>query len=237
VRCFSSFLAVLTAIANLAGATFADDADGQKVQPIAVVKLDRSNPVSYAKDIEPIFIKKCRVCHSPPVTEAKFNLRTYQSLRKGGKHGTVIVPGKSAESLLVKLVGRTDAKAFMPPEDEEPLSPSELALIKLWIDQGAKPPAAGKHNRIKLQPLSAAVRLVRALAVTADNSIVAAGRANQIHVYDISTGEFTRSLLDPELKSSAGKPTKAAHLGIVESLVASPDNTTLASGNFGEIAV
>src|SRR5215472_1292063 len=48
-----------------------------------------------------------------------------------------ILPGKSADSLLIKLCGRTE-KPNMPPKKEEPMTPEELALVKLWIDQGAK---------------------------------------------------------------------------------------------------
>src|SRR6516164_3604440 len=107
------------------------------VQPIKVVKLDRKEPVLYDRDIEPILVNKCQFCHSGAVKGAKFDMASYETLVKGGKRGAAIVPGKSADSLLVKLAGKTD-KPAMPPKNEEPLVPEELALIKLWIDQGAK---------------------------------------------------------------------------------------------------
>ena len=34
----------------------------------------------------------------------------------------------------------------MPPKSEEPLTPEELALIKLWIDQGAKAPTGARER-------------------------------------------------------------------------------------------
>src|SRR5579864_685776 len=117
----------------------ADDAKKPAVQPIKVVTLDRKDPVVYEKDVEPIFVNKCSFCHSGNVKEGKLDVSSYDSLMKGGKHGKPIVPGKSAESLLVKAAGKTE-RPFMPPKSEEPLTPEELALIKLWIDQGAKPP-------------------------------------------------------------------------------------------------
>src|SRR5262249_47095562 len=106
-------------------------------QPIAVVKIDRKEPVTYEKDIEPIIINKCQYCHSANLKEGNLERGSFEGLTKGGKRGASIVPGKSAESLLIKLAGKTE-KPLMPPKNDEPLAPEELALIKLWIDQGAK---------------------------------------------------------------------------------------------------
>jgi len=44
-----------------------------------VVTLDRKEPVTYEKDVEPIFINKCAFCHSGAVKEAKFDLSTYET--------------------------------------------------------------------------------------------------------------------------------------------------------------
>src|SRR6266851_5499514 len=67
------------------------------VQPIQVVKIERKDPVTYDKDIEPILIKKCQFCHSGSVQEGKLDMGAYESLTKGGKRGSPIVPGKSAD--------------------------------------------------------------------------------------------------------------------------------------------
>ena len=75
------------------------------MKPIAVVKLERAKPVLYDKDIEPILVNKCAVCHSDNIKEGKLDMGTYEALIKGGKRGAPIVPGKSADSLLIKLVG------------------------------------------------------------------------------------------------------------------------------------
>src|SRR6266446_8073916 len=150
--------------------------------PIPVVTLNRKEPVRYDKDIEPILVNKCMFCHSGPVKEAKLDMANYETLMKGGKSGPPIIAGKSAESLLIKRAGKTE-KPFMPPKSDEPLTPEELALIKLWIDQGAKAPS-GQREGVKvvvgLPP--ALVHPVRALAISPDKSAVAAARGNQIHI-------------------------------------------------------
>ena len=206
-------------------------------KPIEVVKLNRTDPVVYEKEIEPIFQSKCTVCHSGKQLKGKFDASSYATLMKGSGKGPVIVPGKSAESPLVKYAGRT-TKPFMPPKDEEPLTPQELALIKLWIDQGAKPPMGmGEKAKIILGALPASVVPVRAVAVSADKSMVVAGRGNQIDVYDAGSGAFIRALIDPKLTGADGKPVKAAHLSIVESLAISPDGKFIASGSFQEVNI
>jgi WD40 repeat protein len=205
------------------------------VRPIKVVALNRKEPVSYEKDVEPIFANKCQVCHSGSVKEGKFDLGTYESLMKGGKRGRPVVPGKSAESLLARLAGKTE-KPAMPPKSEVPLTPEELALIKLWIDQGAKPPTGLRAKpKVVLTALPAAVHPVRALAVSPDKSAVVAGRANLIYVFDAGSGTYVLTLLDPGLTGADKKPVRASHLSIVEALAYSPDGKYVASGSYQEV--
>ena len=213
-------------------------AQGKKdPEPIKVIKLERKDPVVYEKDIEPIFYKRCITCHSGSVKEGRFDISNYEGLVKGGKRGTALVPGKSESSLLYKLMGRT-AKPFMPPKDEEPATPEELALVKLWIDQGAKAPS-GQRERpkivVSLPPVS--VQPVRAVAVSPDKAAIAASRGNQIHIYDAGSGSYIRSLVNPELKGPDAKPVKAAHISLVDSMAYSPDGKWLVSGSFQEIAI
>ncbi len=73
----------------------------------------------------------------------------------------------------------------MPPKSEEPLTPQELALIKLWIDQGAKAPTMARARPKVVSSLPPAlVKPVRAVAVQPGRSRVAASRGNQIHLFD-----------------------------------------------------
>src|SRR3954467_3622714 len=107
----------------------------KKEQIIDDVKLERTTPVVFEKELEPILVNKCAFCHSGTIKEGKFDLTSYDTMMRGGKRGPAVVPGKGSESMLVKLSKKL-IKPFMPPRSEEPLSPQELALIKLWIDQG-----------------------------------------------------------------------------------------------------
>ncbi|QVL32069.1 NB-ARC domain protein [Telmatocola sphagniphila] len=205
------------------------------LKPIEEIKLDRKDPISYEKDVEPIFADKCFVCHSGNVIESKFDMSTYAGVMKGGKRGTVIIPGKASDSFLYKVSGHRE-KPVMPLKGEDPLSPKELALVKAWIDQGAKAPMGMREKKkivLNLPPES--VKPVRAVAF--GKKIIAVGRANQINIYDSEKFDFVKTLLDPDLKTADGKPAKAAHISLVESLAFSPDGKTLVSGSFQELNI
>ncbi|MBL8797791.1 MAG: NB-ARC domain protein, partial [Planctomycetia bacterium] len=195
---------------------------------IAVVALDRKEPVAYDRDIAPILLNKCVSCHSGNVTKGNLDLASYAALIKGGKKGPPVIAGKATESLLIQLAGKT-AKPFMPPKSDEPLTPQELALLKLWIDQGARPPSGSVDQTSVVKAPAPGVRLVRAVVVSPDGGTVIAARANQIHVYDAKSGSHTRSLVEA--------PRNHAHLGIVESLALSPDGKVVASGSYQEVSL
>src|SRR5207253_5913502 len=141
----------------------------------------------------------------------------------------------SAKSLMVRLAGKTE-RPTMPPKSEEPLTPDELALIKLWIEQGAKAPTGTRGKvQVALSAPPERVTPVRALALSTDKSALVASRGNQIHVYDAGSGKYVRTLIDPNLTTPDKKPVKAAHLALVESLAFSPDGKYIASGAFQEV--
>jgi WD40 repeat protein len=231
-------LVTLSLLACLPAALTAQEKKEKEIEPIKVVEIDHKEPVSYDKEIEPIIYKRCTVCHSGKEKKGKLDITTYEGLIKGGRRGSPVVPGKSASSMLIKQLGRIEMPFMPPPADQDPVTPQELALIKLWIDQGAKAPSVARiRPKVILTGLPANVHPVRAVAVSPDKSAVAAGRANQIHVYDAGSGKFIRTLTDPALRLPDGKEVKGAHVSIVESLVFSPEGKFLVSGSFQDLAV
>ena len=57
-------------------------------------------------------------------------------LLKGGDSGPAVLPGKSAESLLIALVQGVDPDNVMPRKGSR-LTPEQIGLLRAWIDQGA----------------------------------------------------------------------------------------------------
>lgn len=207
--------------------------------PIPLVDLKRTDAVSYEKEIAPLFAAKCQACHAGKITEGKLDLSTYAALMKGGERGPAVVPNKPADSRLFQLAGHLKKPVMPPKGDGDPLSSQELSLLKLWIDQGAKPPAvdAKATRAVVLSLPPAVVKPVRAVAISPDKATVAAGRGNQVHLFDAKTGEFKKTLVDPALKTADGKPATAAHISLVESMAYSPDGKTLATGSFRELTL
>jgi mono/diheme cytochrome c family protein len=114
--------------------------------PVDVSKLppaaDRKD-VSYAADMKPIFDKSCVSCHGPEKSKAKLRLDSLAAALKGGEDGKVIEPGDSAGSVLIHNVAHLgDPDDYMPPPKNKagipPLTTEQIALIRAWIDQGAK---------------------------------------------------------------------------------------------------
>src|SRR5690242_17924442 len=96
--------------------------------------------VDYRRDIKPIFTARCSACHRAVRQKAGLRLDASGLVRKGGKHGRVIVPGKSDASLLIEAVLGKE-RPRMPPESEgRGLDDKEIAVLRVWIDQGARMP-------------------------------------------------------------------------------------------------
>ena len=77
--------------------------------------------------------KRCLACHGQARTSG-LDLRSLESAQKGGKRGSAIVPGRAAESLLLRAVQR-DGISRSPPG--APLPAEEIAALRAWIDSGA----------------------------------------------------------------------------------------------------
>ncbi len=106
--------------------------------------------VEFARDIQPILEKNCYECHGPKKTKAKLRLDSQAGITKGGESGAIFVPGKSDQSLIVRRILGLDGDDRMP-KDGDPLPAPQLALIKAWIDQGAKWPQ-GSSSTTAAQP-------------------------------------------------------------------------------------
>lgn len=100
--------------------------------------------VTYATDIKPIFDKSCIKCHSGGKAKARLHMDSLAGIMKGTKMGPILKPGNSANSWIVKVTAHAvkDQKAWMPPLHNPanigPLTTNQIALIRAWIDQGAK---------------------------------------------------------------------------------------------------
>jgi mono/diheme cytochrome c family protein len=102
----------------------------------ALVLPARAQPpqaVDFAHDVIPLLKARCGPCHTNGTYKGSFSLDTRADVLKSGN----VVPGKSAESELVRRITSADPKTRMPLKGDR-LSAREVALLKAWIDQGLK---------------------------------------------------------------------------------------------------
>jgi hypothetical protein len=97
--------------------------------------------VNFQRQVRPILSDNCFLCHGPDKGSRMAGLRL--DVREGAfevrKSGTVIVPGKPDESLLIKRIFSPDAGYRMPPVfAHKTLTADQKNTLRLWIEQGAQ---------------------------------------------------------------------------------------------------
>lgn len=114
-----------------------------------------SATVDFATEIRPILERHCFKCHGPDKQRNNLRLDRKSDAFKGGDSGPALVAGKSAESLLIKLVSGEDSDRVMPQKGKR-LTSEQIRLLRAWIDQGASWPDDGEPDPLdwwSLKPL------------------------------------------------------------------------------------
>ena len=89
---------------------------------------------SFNADIAPILTSQCAIAECHVVDGPHdIDLRTYDTLMKGGDEGAIVIVGDARESEIVEEI----AEGKMPPEGP-PLDAAQIQLIIDWINEGAK---------------------------------------------------------------------------------------------------
>ena len=182
-------------------------------------------PVSFYRDVAPIFQKSCNGCHYPAKLKGKLDLTSVAAALKGGKSGPAFVPGHPADSKLVSQI--TGSKPEMP-EDGDPLSLTESKLIARWIAEGAKDDSPNLALRPSEPPVYHARPAISAMALSPDGKLLAVAGRHEI----ILRGEDGSNVVARFLGDSPR----------IESLTFSADGTKLAACGgsasiFGEIQI
>ena len=105
-----------------------------------VVTGDPAEMTVYEAAIAPMMAKACTGCHGEKKQKGDLQLHTLEVMLKAGESGMASVqPGKSAESeSLKRILLPKDHEDHMPPEEKTQLSEDEVAVLKWWVDAGAK---------------------------------------------------------------------------------------------------
>ncbi|MDA7653798.1 DUF1553 domain-containing protein [bacterium] len=98
--------------------------------------------VDFSRDISPILSDRCFACHGPDSEARKADLRfdvESDLLRAADSGFPIIKPSDADHSELFRRIMSADPDEMMPPPDFlVPVTDSEKALIKRWIEEGAE---------------------------------------------------------------------------------------------------
>ncbi|MEX0612528.1 MAG: PSD1 and planctomycete cytochrome C domain-containing protein [Pirellulales bacterium] len=111
-----------------------DEAD-----PALSSAISEDDAIFFERSIRPLLAARCWECHSDETAEAGLRLDSRDAMVRGGDSGPAIVPGKSAESLLVTAIHYAD-EPQMPPDGK--LRPQDIEILIDWIQRGAPWPNA-----------------------------------------------------------------------------------------------
>ncbi|MEX2187135.1 MAG: c-type cytochrome domain-containing protein [Pirellulales bacterium] len=123
-------------IAGAAAAPAPAPAAVPEMPKLDVVQATGKETSSWSRDVAAVVAESCMGCHGERQPRGQFSMATFETFLRGGQGGRVIVPGKPAESLLIKkLKGQSGAQM---PLRLPPLSSELIARIEKWIADGAK---------------------------------------------------------------------------------------------------
>ena len=176
--------------------------------------ITHAQSVDYTKQIAPLWDTYCIDCHSADDADGELVLDSFAALMKGGKEGAAITAGKGNESVLVKFLegrsGRGGKNEFMPPGKREKLKPEEIALIKTWIDAGAKGPIIAEGKPMpkevitpKIMPTVPPKRSIQAVAFSPKAQLIAVGRYGEVELLNPVTRAVIRKLTGIKGKANA----------------------------------
>lgn len=108
-----------------------------KLAIIILLALATAAPaIDFERDIRPLLQQRCVECHGEKKQKGELRLDAKSFAFKGGHDGPAIAPGDLAQSPLYQRLITTDDEERMPPKGD-PLTPSQIAAVKAWIESGA----------------------------------------------------------------------------------------------------
>lgn len=107
----------------------------------AIATSASADDIEYNRDVRPILAENCFACHGfdAKARKAKLRLDVPEGAFAERRGIAPIVPGNLKESEVWARITTDDADAQMPPPDSrKQLTAAQRAILKKWIEQGAK---------------------------------------------------------------------------------------------------
>lgn len=91
--------------------------------------------IDFRDDIYPILKERCFDCHAGEFPDSGYRLDVRNEFLGYSTGEAFVMPGHSSRSHLIEVLTSKADNQRMPPDDE-PLSETQIAKIRAWIDQG-----------------------------------------------------------------------------------------------------
>ncbi len=161
-------------------------------------------PVSFKVEIAPILRAQCQSCHGARDSKGDFRVDSYAELMRALENEPArVLPRKGSDSLLYQLLTTADEDERMPKKSEA-LPAKAIALMKRWIDEGAKfdgtDPKATLARVIPARAHAAAPKVygrnmpITALSFSPDGSLLATGALREIILWNTADGKMVRRI-------------------------------------------
>jgi hypothetical protein len=98
------------------------------------LSAQEKKPVSFEKDVAPIFKASCISCHKPDKKKGKLDMTTYADLMKAASRARPVKAGDPAKSLIVEMISGKEPE--MPEKGDAPEARAGRAHLPL--DQGRR---------------------------------------------------------------------------------------------------
>lgn len=109
------------------------------IQPVSkqIHQLTLEQNVDLHLQVRAILAHNCYKCHGEEKRKGGLRLDGMAYMLKGGETGPALVPGKAKQSEMFKRISLPEDHDDVMPSDGKKLSPAEIRLIEVWIDNGA----------------------------------------------------------------------------------------------------
>ncbi len=180
---------------------------------------------SFISQVAPILQQHCVACHGPDKSKGRYRLDSFAALMKpGASRKPPVAAGDLANSHLHQLLVEKNADDRMP-QDADPLSPAEIAVIRDWIASGGRfdgedissplasllsPPPHPPAPKAYPRPLP-----VSALAFSPDGAQLAVGGYHEITLWNPINGALLRRVggMPERIRALAWQPA-GSHLAV-----------------------
>ncbi|MCE2884311.1 MAG: PSD1 and planctomycete cytochrome C domain-containing protein [Planctomycetaceae bacterium] len=123
-------------------ATKRSPADAKSASNLARPVALAERPLQFGRDVRPILSDRCFLCHGPDREHQKAGLRldNFADATAPRDGGAAIVPGDPDASELWRRITSHDPELVMPTpaSNKKQLSDAERAIIRRWIEEGAR---------------------------------------------------------------------------------------------------